>query len=481
MAGRAFGFFVDERMVQEPHQRAPRAPSTPFLVLLLLVVYNSNFRTIHTNDSTPARLLPFCLLIERRVYLDGWIEPYWPQGDPRRAYFSTHARGHWLSVYPIIASVAITPLYVLPAWWLSRQPAGMTGESLVRWTVVNTMEKISASLVAALSVGLLYLALRKVATPGASLTLALVYGLASNTWSISSQALWRQGFTELAFALLLWALLAREARKSFPFWAGLALALAVANKPAHAVVAAPFIAYFAKTNWKKLPLFFAPFLVVGLPVLAYNFYYFDRLLGAYPPPLGLYAESTELNAIGISWTNGIAGLAASPSRGLFVFMPWALYSVWGAARAWRAKTYGWERFLIVGIVADFLVHARLGTWWAGWCFGPRYLTDLLPFLAYFLLPVWPRIQGARLVRAAFSAAVAVAFLIQLVGAYYYPRGEWDAKPVTIEAEPKRLWDWRDTQIARSLKAGPAPPQMLYDWWVLFKLEEETPGGVGASR
>jgi len=156
-----------------------------------------------------------------------------------------------MSVYPIMTTVVVTPLYVLPAWWLSRQSPPVYPYSLLFLLIVNTMEKISASLIAATSGVVLFLALRKIASRNVSLGVALIYGLASNTWTISSQALWRHGLTELSFAFLLWALFRLPDLPSAPFWAGLALAVATANKPLEAIPIVPFLLYFGRGQWKN--------------------------------------------------------------------------------------------------------------------------------------------------------------------------------------------------------------------------------------
>ena len=149
-------------------------------------------------------------------------------------------------MYPIITPLVVTPLYVLPAWWLSRQSPPLYPYSPVFIVIVNTMEKLSASLIAALSGALLFLAFRKIASRNVSLVVALIYGLASNTWAISSQALWRHGLTELSFAFLLWALFRVPDSPSAPFWAGLALAVATANKPLEAILIVAFPALFRR-------------------------------------------------------------------------------------------------------------------------------------------------------------------------------------------------------------------------------------------
>lgn len=443
-----------------------KRPSALFVFLVVLLVYNSNFRWIHTADSIPDRLLPLSLTLKGNLYLD-WVDAYMPGIIGPRVYYDRRSHGHWMSSYPVILPIIIVPLYVPPALWLRGQPAPPADGSETLETVANTMEKLSASILAALSVAVLYLALLKITSPGASLSIALIYGLGSNTWAISSQALWRHGLTELAFALFLLALFQNPAGISYLFWVGSALALAAANKPLHIFFLALFFAYFARIERRRLALFVAPLVLIGLPTLIYNVYFFHRLLGAYPPVLDIYRHQPQPSTVDL-WLNGTMGQLVSPNRGLLIYMPWILFALWGAARVWKESTFGWGRYLLVGMVAVFLGHARLGQWWGGWCYGPRYLTDLLPLFAVLLVPVWPRIQASKALRAALVFSVAAAFWIQLVGAFYYPNGNWDGKPIDVDKEPKRVWDWSDTQIMRSWRAHPARPEMLDGWRKLYQ-------------
>ena len=517
-----------------------------FLLLLLLVIYNSNFRSVVTADSFPARLLPFSLLLNHNLYLDQWVQPLLAQPlGPHGVYFAVQSHGHWMSLYPIITPLVVTPLYVLPAWWISRQSPPLDPNSLIG----NTMEKLSASLIAALSGALLFLALRRVASRHVSFGVALIYGLASNTWTISSQALWRHGLTELSFAFLLWALFRLPDSPSAPFWAGLGLAVATANKPLEAILVVAFLLYFfGRRQWKNLLLFLAPLVALGSLVVAYNLHFFARLLGAYPPPkvgaevvarLPLLARLVALlpgslaspnrgllvytlgaafafwgaarlwKEKSLRWNRpiiialgslvvafilylfvklvvsspisgpgaaggahlpllvrrrvGLLGSLISPSHGLFVYTPWAAFAFWGASRLWKEKSPGWSRPLIVALVAVWVVQMAAGTWWGGWCFGPRYPTDLLPFLAWFLVPVWASIRTRPVLRVVFAATVAFALWVQVVGAFYYPAGNWNGSPVDVDQKPQRCWDWSDNQLRRSWRAGPAPPILLSEW------------------
>ena len=438
-----------------------RARSFLVLVLLFFAIYNSNFRWLLSRDSIPARVLPFSILLDGHLYVDDWVEPYQQGRFARGAYYVTPARGHLYSVYPIFEPLVMTPLYIAPAWWLAHQNPQLAKGSFALTVIIDTMEKFSAALIAALSAGVLFLALRRYVSPWASVIITLAYGFASNTWTISSQSLWRHGFTELSIALLILALSRDLDEGSGPFWAGLALAMAAANKPAYALLVLPTFIYFALNHRKRLLHFCVPLIIIGAAVLSYNFYFFGRVLGAYPNPMGpITAPGSPSHPIYIPWWDGLAGLLVSPNRGLLIYTPWTLFAIWGGARIWKENLFGWGRYLLPGMVAVYIVHAQLGLWWGGGCFGPRYLTDLLPLLAFFLVPVWSRIRASYVALAFFALCVAASFWVQIVGAYYYPNGNWDSLPAAVEADPTRVWDWKDTQLMRTWRAGPAKTDML---------------------
>jgi hypothetical protein len=450
-------------MAQESPQSGSRWRDFVLLVFLAFVVYNANFRLVRIDDSVPARLLPFNLALHATFYLEPWVEPYLPQARGIYGiYYAVKVGTHWLSAYPVILPVVITPLYVYPARWFSRLHIDPATGDLAAIAIVDVMEKLSASLVAALSVGVLYLALRKVTSRRSSLLLALVYGVASSTWSISGQSLWRQGFTELSFALLLCALLRDSGSPGYAFWIGGAVALLVSNA-AHYIPFAILLGVFLLLRQpRRLWLFCLPLVIAGGLTLTYSLHYFHSIWGSY-----FLIRSKPLYEH--SW-DGFAGQLISPSRGLLIFMPWAVFALWGMARAWGENKFGWERYLILGMAVVYSMHVRMGSWWAGWCFGPRYLTDFLPLLVFFILPVWAAIRAGAVLRVAFGVAVAVALWVQIVGAcYYYPHGSgnWDSFPVSVDLDRKRLWDWRDTIISRSWHGKRAEPSLYFELWCLL--------------
>jgi hypothetical protein len=465
-----------------------RRPSALLVCALVFVIYNSNLRVIQTGDSAPASLIPFSLLIDHSFNLDRWIGPYLPPPERLdKANYVTRSRGHWMSVYPIELPVLITPLYIPAAWWMSHlRPAIQPGD-VVFTAVVNMMEKLSASLIAVLSAAFLYLALGRILSPRGSVAVTLIYALASNTWTISSQALWRHGLTELSFAVLLWTIIPLQGKLSSvgadrelpkppfmsggpqtAFFAGLALAAAAANKPVDAVFAIAFVPYFLSRRPRSSVVWFlAPLAIFGSLVLTYNQHFFGRWMGGYPALVPWVESGGPGLFYQPSIWEGVAGLLVSPNRGLFIYMPWTIFALWGAVLVWKENFLGWGRWLILAMLAVFVVQVKLGQWWGGWCFGPRYLTDFLPLLALLLARVWPAAVQSRLLRSCLGMAIAIALAVQMIGVYYYPGGMWYYKPVSVESDPSRLWDWRDTELRRSWKAGPAKPELFYSAYMVF--------------
>lgn len=451
-------------MPSKPEGAKVRRSHAIFLFVILFVIYNINLRLVRIDDSVPARLLPFSLLINHSIYLDHWVEPYLPSArGPLGVYFVEKFHGHWISSYPIITPLIVTPLYVPASIWLTHLPPPLRWNPAIRVGVIDLMEKISASILAALSALVLFLALRRIASLEACLIATLAYALASPTWAISSQALWKHGVGELSFAWLIYALLRdSESRGSpiWPIWVGVALAVAAANTPPEGMMILPFLLFFALRSHAAFLRFLAPLVALGIPVALYNWHFFGNLLMTY----SAFATASNHAAtyyVRTSFVDAFAGLLVSPGRGLFIYVPWAAFSVWGAVRVWRSREIAWGRYLIVGIVLVFLGYAKFSGWWAGWCFGPRYLTNLMPFLAFFLVPLWPRIEKQVLLRTVFVLTLIAAIGIECVGAFCYPTGHWDSIPVSVDRDPARLWDWRDNPIGRNLRAGLAP-RLLYD-------------------
>lgn len=412
----------------------PLAPAILFLAAAL--VFCANLRSIGAGDTLPARYLPFSLLRSLDTDLDEFPSLYGE--DARRdsplldgiPYYLRRAGGHYYSAYSPAPALLALPVYALPV------ARGMPASS--PW--VAHLEKLTAALVAAASVALLFATVRQLTTGGWALAIAAVYALGTSTLSVSSQALWQHGPSQLFLTLALYFLvrLRDDERALAP--AALALGVAVVMRSTNLFLAAP-VAAFALHRHRRLAvravaLFLAPLTVQA----AYDLAHFHALgtgLGqAAVPVTALFAQTPVLE--------GLGGVLVSPARGLFVFSPVLLLSLAGIVLVWR-RGPALFRALSLGLPIVVLVVGKWFMWWGGHTFGPRVLADATPVLCFFLYPLGDLVRRRAIVRAAFVVLAVASVGIHLLGAFFYD-GRWDGA-VQIDRHPSMLWSWRDGPLA----------------------------------
>ena len=285
------------------------------LFAIAFVIYNLNLRPIPSGDTAPAALLPLTIIAGHTLTLDRFAEWYRDQQHMHAAWFTRAGDGHYYSSFPIALPLLIAPLYA-PFVVLDIQH--MPVESVL--VLARVLEKLSASLVASLSVVAFLSLAARLASPRTAWLLVLVYAFATPTWSISSQALWQHGASELAIILgLLCLVRAAEAPGAwqFPALAGLCAGMGVAIRLSNLVPCALMAAYAVLSRWRtgQKALFTGCAAVPLGAGLVYNLRIFGSALGSYPS--GWLMQGNVLE--------GFAGLLISPSRGLLVFCPVFLF------------------------------------------------------------------------------------------------------------------------------------------------------------
>jgi hypothetical protein len=417
-----------------------------WLVLASVLVYNANLREVSSADTIATRLVPVAVIQERSLALDRYY-----RGEPSLPYWVQKVGEHYLSSYPVLPGLLAVPVYLLPILAL--------GDG--SWPVINALAKLSASLIAALSVLLVYLALARLAPPAAALAMALVYAFGTATWSVSSQGLWGHGPAQLFAAAALYALLRAAAEPRWLAPAGVAVGLMVASRPATALVALGLLAHGLLAHRRHGLRMLGGAVAAGLPFALLNLWQFGSLQGGYAK---LNATHATYHGVASAWNGsvpgGVLGLLVSPSRGLLVYSPVLVFAVAGLVIALADRREPLVSCCAAATGLALLTLAGFSVWWGGHSFGPRLLADVLPLLALGLVPVWPRIGASGWLRAAFVGLLAVSIGIQVVGAFYYPSPrdvDWNTSPRDVDEAHDRLWDWKDPQILRLLRNGPRPP------------------------
>lgn len=442
------------RLPDAPRSRWRDLAIAGLLGLLAFVVFNANLRAIPAADTFAARYLPFSILQHHSVLLNPILDTV-AQGRRVTTRLDAASTAFWIrlrpgdryvSTYPIVVPTLLTPLYIPASAYLSARG----GDPHVFDQVARVMEKLSASLIAAVSVALLYLLLRRRGSRGVAVTLSLLYAFGTTTWVISGQALWTHGLAQL---MLVATMLLITGRRSLPRVAlvGCLGVLIVANRQPDIILAAPLGLHALWWAGRLAPVLLLGGLVPGGLTLAYNLLAVGHVAGGY----GIVRTDGHFND---DLAGGIAGLLFSPARGLFVFSPFLLFLPLLFRRALHAPG---PRFLTLGIAVAACVQVvayAFIDWRQGMSWGPRWLTDMLPLLMWLLVPIVASL--ARPGRIVFGAAAALSIAIQAVGAFWYTSST-DAALLAASRPGQMgpMWDIRNAPFVTAL-AGPPVPRDL---------------------
>ncbi len=414
-------------------------------------------RTINSGDTWPASMLPFSILSQRTLYLDMYSNFF------QSLNFTPHMvvlfEGHYLSIYPIVIPVLLAPLYAIPYLLLNQLqfPLDMLNTSF--YLLVFIIEKLFATLIAATSVVFCFLAWKELIRREMAFLCAGIYAFATNTWATSSQALWQQGMVELILSMLIFLIIINEKTRSDRkiILMGLLSGLYIFNRPSDSLLLLPVLVYAFHLGKRQFSYYMVCGALSGFPFLAYNLIFFHNIFGGYG---NMLSEFT----LGSSILMNMSGLLFSPGRGLLVYSPILLLSLLGYMRIRDIEDRGLRLFLYlagISILLELMVYGSFRVWWAGNCYGPRFLVCLLPFLVTYIglyLNGWHHhgsIKGKDFLYLCLIAAILIwSIFVQVVGVFFYPNGNWDGSPQAVDFSPNRLWDWNDNPISRCLHSGP---------------------------
>jgi hypothetical protein len=395
-----------------------------------------------------------------------------------RSYTVSHANGHLLTSYPWTVGLFAIPAVVVID--LLHAVGGPSADSIVtdQSQIGNLVQLWSASLVTALACATLaLLAYRRLQGPAKTrrhwaMLCGLVFAFATSAWSTASRALWEHGPSILFLAVALVALdqlfprnpddHASQVRSIWPpLIAGLALAGAVTMRPTNvvALVLATTLVLW-KTSGRSRAAYVVGVLAVVIPWALVTYHY-------YGTPLQPYLQA---NKIGLSSTffESLGAQVISPSRGLFIFSPIVLVAAAGVVIAYRRKSVTpLEVLCSVAIPCYLIATALFPVWWAGTSFGPRFMTETLPFFFVLSIPfvdwivAWrseKRESRSLIYRVAIVVSVvllAFSVLVNAQGGVLRSSICWNLKArnvASVDNDPARVWSWSNPQFVYGLQA-----------------------------
>jgi hypothetical protein len=286
-----------------------------------------------------------------------------------------------------------------------------------------------------------------------ALTLTIACAFGSTTWVISSQALWQHGAAQLVLVALLLAATAPPSMRSLGLAGAGAVLLTAARFPdvLLALPIAVFCLLRAGGRRQRAAVLAGAFVTTAL-VLECNLAAAGRLAGGSAFHLGLVSPRTYFAHPLFA---GLAGELLSPGKGLLVFSPWLLMGLARRPDSAASDDRLLDWLLGAGVLAQLALFAKMG-WLGGFCYGPRFTTDMLPAVAWILAPALPGIQGRR--RLGLWLLIGWSMAVQAIGAFRYPSGRSDA---VLYGSPAAPWRPGNAQFLLELRgAGAAGRQGL---------------------
>ena len=315
---------------------------------------------------------------------------------------------------------------------------------------------IQASLAAILMAAfacLVFVTSRLLLPLGWSVLLAFSVALGTQVLSTASRGLWSDTWGILLVGFVVYILLAQECgrRQIRPMLLATLLAWSYFVRPTNSLAVVAVTAYIF--------FFYRPlcirYIVAGMAWLvafiAYSWFHFGHALPSY-----FLASRLDFHSFWIA----LAGNLISPSRGLLIFVPVIIFVLYLLVR--YANELPSRRLVILSlaiIVAHLIVISGFPQWWAGHCFGPRFTTGLVPWLALLgILAIrarlaWREAHEIKRRSLRWHAEIAFGATLLLISVGINARGAmsgatalWNQKPVNVDEHPERVWDWKHPQF-----------------------------------
>jgi hypothetical protein len=299
---------------------------------------------------------------------------------------------------------------------------------------------------------LVFLSSRLVLSRPWSLLITIGTAFGTQVWSTASRAMWSQTWGIFLLELALCMVLQTDVKQTRlrPILLGTCLSWMYFVRPTFSVSIVGITLYVL--IYRRATVL--PLVTTGVcwlaAFLAWSQYHFGHFMPNY------YSDYPF--AAAFLWP-GVAGSLFSPSRGLFVFVPILAFVIYLCA---RYGANGRRSLLLIAAgvsLAHLVVISLFPVWYGGHCYGPRYTTDLVPWLTLLAIlgmearQNWRRNNAAKDSRLRLGAEWGVAIpllicsiILNGIGALWLSALWWNVRPTNIDEDHQRLWDWKHPQF-----------------------------------
>lgn len=427
------------------------------LILFFLVfighVVSSNITSFDSKWSIPTAM---SMIKEGNTHLDEYKDILQKSNN----FAIEEIDGHVYTVYPVGVSVVAVPfVYVFEKILDSLSPlirdlAKFQGHDLpVTITVISIapgIELFVASVIIAVTTIFIYLIGHGFLDRQYAIMISLVFAFCTSAWSTASRGLWQHGPSMLMLTITLYLILRGENNPKLLQFASIPLAFSYVIRPTNCipvVLLTVFVVIYHRQHFLHYMLWA---LVVAVPFVIFN-------LSIYHSPLSPYYRWYSLFHFDLDFFWSLAGHLISPSRGLFIYSPILIFSIYGvAAGIKRGEFKPLDWFLLLILFVHWIVISSFPNWWGGFSFGPRYFSDMVPYFIYFLILGVARIlqyKGKKkiILVSIFLWFVGMSFFVHFRGANDWNVYRWNSEPIDVDAKPERVWEWGDIQFLRGVK------------------------------
>ena len=308
---------------------------------------------------------------------------------------------------------------------------------------------LASLLMAALAV-VFYLASRLVLPISWSFAIAIAGTLGTQIWSTATRALWAHTWMIFLLGFIVLMLIGHETkgRRLRPIALATLLSWMFFVRPTAIgpiIVVTAFMLFYERERFLRYAVTGACWLLLFVIYSWHNF-------GEPVPSYYRLGAALEIHSLWLA----ILGNLISPSRGLLVFVPSLLFVAYLLVRYWNQLPS--RRLVILSLAAiglHLILVSTFPIWWAGWSFGPRFFTDVVP---WFVLLAIMGVSGMltaherRPLRVPVSGEVVAGAMLLVLSIVIHARGAtspatamWNARP-SVDDHPERVWDWRDPQF-----------------------------------
>lgn len=411
---------------------------------------------IEVSDSRYAALLSECFWRHRTAELDEYykVPVPGPSGDAGRPdeankYQLVKARGHVTYFFPHATSMLSIPLVAaMNAVGVSAAtPDGrlnLAGEIRIGRAVASVLMAGLTCVFFAMAVMMLPVSWSVVVALGAS--------LGSQILSTASRGLWSHDWEIFLYGLIAHSILSAEHRgaRIRAVWLGTLVAWIYFVRPTGVVA---IFAVSVYVWWVHRTEFIAYAAILTGWLAAFVGYWWS-VFGMILPPYFMAARMQFQN-----FAVGLAGNLISPSRGLFVMVPTTLFVLYLVVRYRKHLAHRQLAVLALAQIAGLEIVISNFYWSPGFCYGPRYFTDAIPWfvlLAILGLDAMRHAQDAARHRMEIAAAIfllAVSVAMNARGAWSYEALNWSRSDYA--GHLPSIFDWRYPQFMAGLIAPPS--------------------------